>query len=146
MTRAAKITYVGALFIGISIGAFISFRNTTLNLESYYETRRLTAPWVLRDFSYVQYKNAGPADAKAALLTFASLLEEMQKANPEKSQKLDLALTYTRLALLEGEANNPEQSRIYMSKARAWYRSYSGRDVTAFEMKVAVDKMDALME
>jgi hypothetical protein len=145
MTRTAKIICFGALLSGLSIGAFISFRTTTLTLEDFYDAGRLTAPSVLRDFSFLQYQNADPAHAKAALLTYASFLEEMQKVNPEKSQKSDLAATYVRLASVEGAAKNPELSQIYMAKAHSWYRSFGGRDLTDFEMKAAVDKMDTLL-
>jgi hypothetical protein len=146
MTRAAKITYFGALLIGLSIGSYFSFRTATENLAAFYDLRRLTAPQVLRDFSYLQYKYADTEHAKAALLTFASLLEQMEKTSPEKSRKLDLAYAYTRLALLEDAANNREQSRNYMTKTRSWYRSIDGRDISDYEMKVVVDKMDAWMQ
>jgi hypothetical protein len=146
MTRAAKITYLGALLLGLSIGSYFSFRTATHNLEAFYDLRRLAAPQVLRDFSYLQYKYSDPEHAKAALLTFASLLEQMEKTSPEKARKLDLAYAYTRLALLEDAANNREQSRYYMTKTRLWYRSIDGRDISDYEMKVVVDKMDAWMQ
>jgi hypothetical protein len=146
MTRAAKITYFGALLLGLFIGSYFSFRTAMRNLEAYYNFRRLAAPQVLRDFSYSQYKYADTEHAQAALLTFASVLEQMEKASPEKSRKLDLAYAYTRLALLEDAAKNREQSQNYMTKTRAWYRSIGGQNVSDYEMKIAVDKMDAWMQ
>jgi hypothetical protein len=146
MTRAAIITYFGALLLGLSIGSYFSFRNATHNLEAFYDFKRVAAPQVLRDFSYLQYKYADPEHAKTALLTFAGLLEQMEMTSPEKARKLDLAYAYTRLALLEDAAQNREQSQNYMTKTRAWYRSMGGRDISNYEMKIAVDKMDAWMQ
>jgi hypothetical protein len=146
MTRAAKIAYFGALLIGLALGSYFSFRTATHSLEAFYDFRRLVAPQVLRDFSYLQYKYADPEHAKAALLTFAGLLEQMERTSPEKARELDLAYAYTRLALLEDAAKDQEQSRNYMTKTRAWYRSIDGRDISDHEMKVAVEKMDAWMQ
>src|SRR4029077_17176376 len=83
-----------------------------------YDIHRLIAPRVLRDFSFLQYKYADREHANAALLIYARLLEELQKTYPEDSQKNDLAIAYTRLALLEDAADNQEQSRTYITKAR----------------------------
>jgi hypothetical protein len=146
MTRAAKILYFGALLIGLSIGAFFSFRNTTRILDLSYEAQQQTAPWVLRDFSYMQYKNADHEHANAALLTYANFLEELQKTHPEKGQEGELAVAYTRLALREDAANNSEQSQIYMLKAHFWSRSSGARDAPDSVMKLAVNRMDAWMQ
>jgi len=147
MTRAAKILYFGALLIGLSTGSVISFRSTAFRLESLYDIPRLTAPGVLRDFSYMQYKNADHEHANAALLTYANFLQELQKTYPENPQKGELAVVYTRLALLEDAANNQEQSRTYMTKARFWYSPIvGGRELSDSEMKFAVNKMDARMQ
>jgi hypothetical protein len=142
MTPAAKIAYFGALLIGLSIGAFFGFQNAAVALKDYYKLRQITAPAVLHDFSYLQYKHADPEHAKAALQTLAGFLEEMEKFNPETVQKRDLALVYTRLALLEEAANNPEQSHALMTKARYWYTASSGRDLSESEMKAASKIMD----
>jgi hypothetical protein len=147
MTRAAKILYFTALLIGLSIGAFFSFRNTMFFLDDSHDGQRLTAPRVLRDFSYMQYKNADHEHANAALLTYANFLEELQKTYPENPQKGELAVAYTRLALLEDAANNQEQSRTYITKARSWYSPIvGGRELSDSEMKFAVNKMDAWMQ
>ncbi len=146
MTRAAIITYIGALLLGLSIGSYFSFRTATHNLQAFYDVRRLAAPQVLREFSYLQYKYADPEHAKEALLTFASVLEQMEKTSSENARKLDLAYAYTRLALLEDATKNREQSQNYMTKTRSWYRSIGGRDISDYEMKIAVDKMDAWMQ
>jgi hypothetical protein len=113
-------------------------------LGGYYDTQRLIAPDVLRDFSYMQYKHADLAHAEAALLTHANFLEELQKTYPEKTQN-ELAVVYTRLALLEDAANNQEQSRTYLTKARSWYSPIvGGRELSDSEMKFAVNKVDAM--
>ncbi len=147
MTRAAKILYFAPLLIGLSIGGFFSFRNTTRFLDVSHDVQRQTAPWVLRDFAYIQYRNADHEHANAALLTYANFLEEFQKTYPENPQKGELAVVYARLALLEDAANNQEQSRTYMTKARFWYSPIvGGRELSDSEMKFAVNKMDARMQ
>jgi hypothetical protein len=147
MTKAAKIISLGGLLTGLSIGAFNSFRMTAYSLKTLDDIRVLTAPSVLRDFSYQQYKNADLAHAEAALLTYARFLEELQKTYPEKGRKSELAVVYTRLALLEDAAHNQVQSRIYLTKARSWYSPIvDGRELSDSEMKFAVNKMDAWMQ
>lgn len=142
MTPAAKVTYLAALLVGLSIGVFCGFQTATRALENYYDLRRITAPATLGDFAYMQYKHADPEHAKAALQTFASLLEEMEKLKPEDTQKRDLAMAYTRLALLEDAADNPEQSHAYMTRARYWYKAGRGRDYSEFEMKAILKTFD----
>src|SRR4029077_4404139 len=112
-----------------------------------YDIHRLIAPRVLRDFSFLQYKYADREHANAALLIYARLLEELQKTYPEDSQKNDLAIAYTRLALLEDAADNQEQSRTYITKARSWHSPIvGGRELSDSEMKFAVNKMDAWLQ
>jgi hypothetical protein len=146
MTRVATILYIGALLVGLSTGGFISCRRTTSDLDASYQARQLTAHGVLREFSYAQYKYADSEHAKAALLTYVGLLEQMQKLRPEKAQRYDLATAYTRLALLEDAAHNPEQSQIYMARTRSWYKSAGGPELTDSQMKFAVEKIDAWMQ
>jgi hypothetical protein len=113
-------------------------------LESYEEIRLTMHPFALEDFSREQYKHADLEHTRAALLTYANLLEEMEKAKGEKSLKVVLSVTYTRLALLEDGATNLEQSRAFMAKARYWYLAYGGRDMPESEMKAALIKIDDL--
>ncbi len=54
MTLAAKVTYVGALLIGLSMGAWFGFDTATSTLESYHDARRLTAPTLFLEFSQLQ--------------------------------------------------------------------------------------------
>jgi hypothetical protein len=135
MTRAAKITYFAALFIGLSIGAFFGFQTAGPLLKGYYAVRQLTAPMAFSHFSYLQYNYADAAHAQAALQTFARFLEELEKLNPEKTQERELAFTYTRLALLDDAAEKLDQSHALMEKARYWYLSSGGRDYSESEMK-----------
>ncbi len=144
MTRAAKITYLLALLLGFSVGAYVKFHVTMTPLESYFEMIRSTAPGVLDDFSYVQYKHADTEHARAALQSYADLLEEMQKWNPDRFRPGTLSVTYVRLALIEDAADNPELSHVYMTKARYWNTANGGPDRSESEMKNAVEKADEL--
>src|ERR1700674_3711120 len=109
MTRAAKVIYLAALIIGLSAGLLLRYRSSMSLLESYEEIRLTMPPFALEDFSREQYKHADLEHARAALLTYANLLEEMEKAKGEKSLKVVLSVTYARLALLEDGATNLEQ-------------------------------------
>ncbi len=143
MTRAAKVTYLAALLIGLSLGLLLGYRQTSNLLKLRIEGRLVTAPFTLEDFSREQYAHADPEHAKAALLTYANVLEAIEKAKADKGQKLELSLTYTRLALVEDVASNSEQSLAFMTKARNWYLAYGGRDLSESEMKAAFKRFDA---
>jgi sugar diacid utilization regulator len=146
MTRAAKVTYFAALFMGLAIGAFLGFQYHSGALEASFSLRQMTTEVALANFSYLQYKHADHEHAEAALHTFANFLEEMEKLKPEKAQKYDLAITYTRLALLEDAANSAEQPRTCMEKARFWYTAAAGRDLSDSKMKAWVKTWDAIRE
>jgi hypothetical protein len=142
MTRAAKVTYFAALLIGFSIGAFFGFQTTAPMLKAYYDARQETAPMAFNRFSYLQYSYADAAHARAALQTFASFLEELEKLNPKKRQEQELAFTYTRLALLEDATDNSPQSHALMTKARYWYVASGARDYSESEMKTMLKSLD----
>lgn len=144
MTPAAKATYLSALLTGLSIGVLFGYNDKMDTLKLLGETRLEMPPFALREFSQVQYMQADPEHAKAALLTYASVLEAMEKATAEKSLMFELRSTYTRLALLEDMESNPEQSNGYMTKVRYWNSAAGGRDYSESEMKAAQKRSDAL--
>lgn len=143
MTTAAKITYFGALLIGLTIGTALGFHNASLTIQDYLSLRQVTSPGVLRDFSCLQYTYADPQHAEAALLILVNLLEDMEKLTPSSSQGQSLATTYIRLALIADATHDPERSSAYMEKARYWYKAKGGRDYLDSEMKTAVKAADA---
>jgi hypothetical protein len=142
MTLAAKFTYLSALLIGLSVGLILGFRHRLNGLESYDEARLITAPLELRDFSQLQYMHADSENAKSALLAYAGVLEAMEEARAAKTHKFELSLTYTRLALLEDQGNNPEQFHEYMTKARYWNSALGNRDYSESELKAALMRID----
>ena len=147
MTPAARVTYLAALLIGLSVGSLMGYRNRLNLLEEYGKSRLTIAPLELEDFSLAQYAHADSERGRAALLTYASVLEAMEKAKAEKSLKFGLRNTYMRLALLEETGNNPEQSHAYLTKARYWNSAAGGRDYSESEeseMKAAFKRFDAL--
>jgi hypothetical protein len=146
MTKAAKITYLAALFFGLSIGAFFGFGYRSGVLDLHQSFRQMRAVDALGHFSYLQYKHADPGHAAAALQTFANMLEDMEKSKPEQEHRYDLVNTYTRLALLADAANNPEQSRTYMAKAKSWDKAAGGGDLSDSQMKSAVKAKDEMYE
>ena len=145
MTPAAKITYLAGLFIGLSVGLWFGYRNRINLLQSYAEARLITAPSSLGDFSREQYAHADFEHARVALQSYASLLEEMEKAKPDKTHKIELSMTYARLALLEDEGRNSEQSHEFMTKARYWHTANGGRrDLSDSEIKASLVRFDNL--
>jgi hypothetical protein len=146
MTPAAKVTYLATLFIGLSVGIFFGYKTTMEDLKISGDARSLMAPLVLSDFSQIQYKHADLEHASAALLSYASLLEEMENLKPEKGRKADLAKTYTRLALLQDAAGNEQQSHAYMVKADTWYEASGGQPLPESEMKARLQAFDRRVE
>jgi len=142
MTRAAKVTYLAALFIGLSVGLLREYRSSMSLLKSYHEIRFTIPPYALEEFTREQYKHADLEHARAALLTYANVLEEMEKAKADKTWKMELSLTYARLASLGDGAADLEQSRAFMAKARYWNLANGGRDMPDSEMKAALLKID----
>jgi hypothetical protein len=66
----------------------------------------------------------------------------VERLKPEKMQKADLAMTYTRLALLQDAEGNTQKSDGYMVTARSWYKAYNGKDYPEAEMKAQVKSFD----
>lgn len=146
MTPAARLVYGLALVIGLSFGALFGFWWDAGRLKSYYSAIRVTAPTELDGFSFMQYRHADAEHARSALLTFAGFLEKLEALSPDKGQSLRLATTYTRLAVLEDEANNPQASRDYMAKAQYWYTAGGGQNRSDSEMKAAVKAWDERLD
>lgn len=144
MTPAAKVTYFCALFIGLLVGLLFGYRDEMNTLKLLGETRLEVPPMALQDFSREEYARADSEHGRAALLTYASVLETMEKAKTEKSLRFELRDTYVRLGILEDAGNNPEQSHGYMTKARYWNSAAGGRDYSESEMKDALTRIDAL--
>ncbi len=143
MTPGAKLTYLAALLVGLSVGLLAGYRQRIGLLEDFGETRTITAPSTLRDFSQDEYAHADFDHARAALLGYAGLLEEIEKSKPDRAQKYELSNTYVRLALLEDEERNSEQSRQFMTKARYWHAANGdGGDLSDSEVKAAVTTFD----
>jgi hypothetical protein len=143
MTPAAKITYLAALLVGLSVGLLYGYRQGMEFLQSFGEARLITAPSTLGDFSKEQYVHADFDHARAALLAYADLLEEMEKAKPDRTHDFELSNTYVQLALLEDEERNSEQSRQFMTKARYWHTANGdSRDLSDAEAKAAVTRFD----
>jgi|HubBroStandDraft_1064217.scaffolds.fasta_scaffold17629_1 hypothetical protein len=145
MTLAAKITYLAAFVIGLSIGAVFGFRIATSDLEADESSERLIAPGALDNFAYMQYKHADLDHATKTLQGSANVLEEMDKSRPDRRQENDLAVVYTRLALREDAANNAELSHDYMTKVLYWRSIAGDRAASESEMKAAVKRWDEML-
>jgi hypothetical protein len=146
MTPAEKVTYLLALVIGLTGGALFGFWKDSDLLKPYYSLRQETAPMVLEDFSFMQYRHADADHARTALLAYAGLLEQVESVHQGKLQELKLANTYIRLASLEDSTNNLHASRDYMAKARSWYITGGGESRSDSEMKAALADWDTRAE
>ncbi|HXM97730.1 MAG TPA: hypothetical protein VN982_04590 [Candidatus Dormibacteraeota bacterium] len=146
MTPAARIVYLLALVIGLSVGALFAFWYKAELLKHYYDGRRFAASSELDDFSSMQYRHADAEHAKTGLLASARLLEKLETLSPETNQKLDLAGTYTHLAWLEDTANNAQASHDYMAKAQYWYAAGGHPGHSDSEIKALFSKRDKIFE
>jgi hypothetical protein len=142
MTRAAKITYLVMVILGLTSGVAIGFWKAALKLKSNYDISRSLAPGVLDSFSYAQYRHADVQHAEVGLVSVAGLLLELENLHPERTQRLNLANTYTRLALLRDSLNDATGSDQYMTQALRWYAATGSPRRTVFEMKAAVIQLD----
>jgi hypothetical protein len=142
MTRAARLIYTIAILGGLFLGSFLGFHRTTLRLNAESEAQRSIAQLELADFSGIQYRHADHDHARAALLMYENFLEQMEKTKSESILKLNLSITFTRLALLEGLAHNREQSRAYMNEATSWCAAGGRRDCSESELKKKTEEFD----
>jgi hypothetical protein len=92
------------------------------------------------------YRLSSTKATTCALLSVAGLLERLEKSGPTKVQKLLLANTYTRLAMLEDSANDTQGSKESMSKARYWYTASGRADHSDSEMKAELKLADEQLD
>jgi hypothetical protein len=144
MTRAAKILYFTALALGLLVGGLDGFFTTMDLSRSSEESTRMNAPTILDDFSYVQYRYSDLAHAKDASQHAIDFLKEMEGLQPIKRQEGELAILYTRLALLAEQEGNAEQSHALLTEARRWNATSGGRDHSDAEMKSGLKTLDDL--
>jgi hypothetical protein len=137
--------YLSASLLGLLVGASFALDSYSSMIKLYWDDLPQTAQYALDDFSVLQYKHADTDHARAALLTTAGFVEQLDEAHPNRDQKRDIAFTYARLSLLEDAAGNSSQSEAYMTEAKLWWKASSGRDVTDSEMKTAVKLLDAAL-
>jgi hypothetical protein len=142
MTPAARIVYLLMLLIGLSVGALAGFQTALFDLRNYDDLKGLAGPKALEEFSYKQYRYADSEHAKAALQTYASFLEEMEKLHPNKAHETALWVAHTRIALLEDAGNDGASSDRSMAKAQFWHVITGSRNYSAAEMKTAVNESD----
>lgn len=134
------------MLIGLSIGSILGYQRGVFAFQALSDIEWLAAPSTLANFSYLQYRHADAEHARQALLMYTDLLQEMEKVKPDKTNKIDLSLSYVRLALLEDTAHNPQQSQSYMAKARYWYESGSGRFYSDDQLKSIVEVLDQRLQ
>lgn len=144
MTRAAKIVYFTALALGLLAGGLDGFFTTMDLLRASEQGTRMSAPTVLDDFSYVQYRYADAAHARDATQRAVDFLKEMEGLQPTRRQEGELAILYTRLALLAEREGNAEQSHALLTEARRWNATSGGRDHSDAEMKSGLKTLDDL--
>ena len=146
MTRAAKIVYLAAIIVGISVGCTVGYGRGVAAFQALNDFEWLAAVSTLGNFSYLQYRHADAEHGRRALLMYTDLLQQVEKLKPDKMHKIDLSLAYTRLALLEDSAHNAQQSQGYMAKARYWYKTASGKDYSDDQLKSTVDALDQRLQ
>lgn len=144
MTKAAKIVYLVALAIGLAAGSVAGLLTTMSRLRLSDEATRNIAPRMLYDFSLVQYQYADAAHARDAAQFAVSFLKELEDVQPAREQEIELAASYTRLAILTDQAGDSEQSHALLSDARRYFKSAGGREYSDAQMKAWLKALDDL--
>jgi hypothetical protein len=120
----------------------LGLQRTALRLNAVNDAQRTIAQHELEDFSGIQYRHADYDHAKAALLMYKNFLEQMERAKSERILKQKLSITFTRLALLEDRAHNPERSQAYMNEAKLWCQPEGRYECSQNEMKKMTEEFD----
>lgn len=143
MTRAAKITYLSSLLLGLLAGVLFGFRMEAEQLPFDEMGSQMAATQAVDDFGRAQFHYADPENAAKALQLCVNVLEQIERRNPDVTQQQALVTAYVRLAILADGAANPAQSQAYMVQARQWHKSLLfTRDVTDAQLKASVTFLD----
>ena len=145
MTPAAKVVYLSALLLGLIPGTIWGFANAMNRIRVADELKWIISATEVERVAVIQLRHAEAQHARNSLESATSLLEDMERLRPNKAQRRMLTSVYTRLALLEDAAGNSEKSRAAMTKAKYWYMTSGGKEMTDAEMKTAIKQFDDAM-
>lgn len=147
-----KITFAVASIIGFAVGVVCGCykgRDASLSMQS---AEAMSIPSITSDFALEQFEHADHAHARQAVLLEIKLLEQLERVVHETgasgglfaSEGLQLALAYTRLALIEETVGQTEAARRDLDQAKAWFnRNHPDKDVSDEQLKDTLKRSDA---
>jgi hypothetical protein len=112
----------------------------------------MSVPSITSVFAREQFEYADHAHARQAVLLEIKLLEQLEQVVHETdasgalvgTEGLQVALAYTRLALIEGEDGQTEAARRDLGRAKASFnRNRPGEEVTDEQLKDTLRRFDA---
>jgi hypothetical protein len=138
--------YLLSLALGLAAGcAFgVWYAGVFLNASSTFNG--MFARSSVAEYAFLQYKHSDLQHSRGALLYSAQFLDDLDAIDPSRLHMFSAALSYGRLALLEEEAGNREQSRAYFEEARQRFKAFS-KDRRAYDevqIRELVQKFDRL--
>ena len=139
---------IAVFAIGLLVGRQITYRKfAAYPLNS---MRTLSMVSVQGDIAKTQYLYANHKEAKAALLNYINLLDDLKsKGMVEKEQYFNLGsyyairgLTYARLALLEEKAGNTAGAKMNMQEAIKMSQMAGWKDDSEPKIRDALERLD----
>jgi hypothetical protein len=145
MTSARKFTFIAAAVLGLGFGGYLGYSGADEVSSSLEFTQYLLPTAVVSDFARVQFKHADADHARQAVVLQIHLLEQLRLADKAFQADMELGKAYTRLALIEEAAGQPEAEQRALGQARASYKRAhsSSKEPTDDEMKRAITLMDS---
>lgn len=144
MTRAIKITFLATAVLGLGIGSYFGYSEANEE-SSFLESTQYIAPTEMAaEFARLQFMRADGDHARQAVMLQIHLLEQLEQADKTFREDGRLWLAYTRLAMIEEAAGQPDAEQSALAQARALYdRDHPrGQGLTYDELKNAVLRLD----
>jgi hypothetical protein len=136
MTRRAKVGLTIATFIGLVTGSVFGITTAARLSTAITQVQVISANVMCAHFANAQLANADFDHAREATLLEISLLEQLQRVDPDSIHPVQLGVAYARLALVEEQAGRKEAEQTALDNAKSWFhRSAPGRKYTDEQLK-----------
>jgi hypothetical protein len=111
------------------------------------------APGVLSKFALRQFEHADTGHARQAVLLQIGVLKQLARGAPDSVRYSELALAYTRLGVIEGNAGRNDAEQQAFKEARQWYaleaiRWHQGaaQELTDDVLRAGLKRLDDLQD
>jgi len=131
-----KRLYAMSLALGMAVGSAVGIWCGQVFVKAVRTLSEMSATSAAANFAFLQYKYADLQHARQALIFGAQFLDDVDAIHTDRASKIDAALSYGRLALLEESAGNRKQSQAYFAKAQERLKAASKSKSDCSEAKV----------